>query len=1225
MPRLIFYHFSDLHFRTDEEFDRDIVIRALWSDIERQMKSGLVPDFIAVTGDISWSGRVDEYKRAESEFFLPLLDKTNLSRGDLFIVPGNHDVEREALSDVNPDRIVSLRDRDSVNIFIGQPRTLARYLISFETYKTFVSGLCGTPDNSSLAYCRYLSSKGSNTAIVGLNSAWVSGYQNLPNRGKTEQGHLIVGERQVVDALATADHAECVIALMHHPLSWLADFDKAAIQPILASRVDVVLHGHVHRPSEVSTIADFTGGYLSLGAGAAYDRRVGTEPYVNSYSIINLDSAARTATVTVRKYVDSPVPRWTSHEDLVGEGTGGVKTFNLPSTAGVIPSQSSRGARSAFTSLGDLLRSVTGSADFLSRAEAILKPRIPQRSIGVIDVFEQIVVSWVNEFEIKSTIELAAAILIGKNVLSNWGTSARVGSVVDLTEQAFTDILNMNPREDFVIALERARICWKVVSTDFQVPPHQLTQDSRLFPLQPAAVVPPFLGLSLLLLSDALIATAVLPNGIPDRLDTGEIVALNPPSSGRVREHVAQISVAAPTIRQFTAVSVIRFYLETRLEHLIDVFSAVNEVFPLAEVRLHLIESPKEWTELRFTVDAVQVMRLLMGSELYGAHSKDIWFRELLQNAIDATQTRSRIDDDATYSREIDFEYKPIERCGIFRDNGVGMSKDHILKFFCRAGRSIWRSDELKTYASSRTTTTRTSLGKFGIGFLSVFQVSNHIDVMSTFCKENDIGHALELTNLEQPFFLRAIRTDRPGTEIAIRFKEDYTPDFDELARRYITYQPQGVTIRGIDGIPEGPTEALDAMVRRTMWSWRGEVQNIYWQKAEVTLPYVNAHLYMAVPMTWANPTESHGPNDRPTLVDTTSIRVSNGGITVLEKNSEWLGEKVQGTQPSSNIRGVHALIDFSTGAAPVTVSRNELTLSESDARRIVDAIRAAALSAWRAYANFLFDDARDPELATRRLMHAMCNSAKPPSYWLGSDRWSSEDTVRNAARDILSEKGEIYVHEGSELEKRAKERMADLIKREDKIVVLSQSQRNNRLFHLHVSKSTGYRVVVASNRREVDLIAYCGSGWQRLASDNDLWSAMQIEEDKEERINYVIPAEMAIVSNEYFIDKSAMVAVLPIRRARAEQVEGFSRAEAREIRPRVLLNKDHMVMRTLEEVLQEDHSADSDVRQIFESLITGVVEENTKGRRSRRYKVAISRLLKRLGLPDGTEANLLG
>jgi hypothetical protein len=708
-----------------------------------------------------------------------------------------------------------------------------------------------------------------------------------------------------------------------------------------------------------------------------------------------------------------------------------------------------------------------------------------------------------------------------------------------------------------------------------------------------------------------------LPNGIPDRLDTGDIVVLSPPSTGKIRENVAQISIAAPTIRQFTAVSVVRFHLETRLEHLIDVFSAVNEEFPLAGVRLHLIESPREWTEHRFTVDAIRVMRLLMGSELYGAHSKDIWFRELLQNGIDATEARSRMEIDTEYTREIEFEYRPIERYVIFRDNGVGMTKDHILRFFCRAGRSIWRSDELRSYASSRSTMTRTSLGKFGIGFLSAFQVSDHIDVTSAFCKEGHLGHALELSNLEQPFFLRAVKANRPGTEIVLKLKADYDADFDELAQRYITYQPQGVTIRGIDAIPNEPIDALDAMVGRTMSSWKGIAKNIRWERASIPLPYFNAHLHVAVPMTWVNAAEASSYGEHPTLIDRISIRVSNGGITVLEKASEWLGEKVQGTQPSSRIRGVHALIDFSTGTAPVTVSRNELTLSEPDARRIVDAIRATVLSAWRTYANWLFEEVRDPELATRRLLHAICNSAIPG--WA----WSSEETIRSAARQILLEKGEIYVHEGSDWEQTTKEKMSDLGNGEKKIAVLPQTQRNNQLFKLHVSKSTGCGAVFASNRREADLITYCGRGWQRLASDDDLWSAMRIEEDRDARSNRVIPAEMAIVSDEYFTDKSALMIVLPTRRARAEQAEGFSRIEARELKPRVLLNRQHLIMRTLEAALQEDHPIESDVQHIFESLITGVVEEKAKGRRSRRYKAAISRLLQRLGLPESTEANL--
>jgi predicted MPP superfamily phosphohydrolase len=141
MARLVLYHFSDLHFHRRDDFDRQIVINALWADIARQMEAGLVPDLIAVTGDIAFSGKVDEYKRAETEFFLPLLEKTNSNREDIFMVPGNHDVDRDILLDINSDRIAFLRDRDSINTFIGQRQSLSRYLASFEAIQEIRSGL----------------------------------------------------------------------------------------------------------------------------------------------------------------------------------------------------------------------------------------------------------------------------------------------------------------------------------------------------------------------------------------------------------------------------------------------------------------------------------------------------------------------------------------------------------------------------------------------------------------------------------------------------------------------------------------------------------------------------------------------------------------------------------------------------------------------------------------------------------------------------------------------------------------------------------------------------------------------------------------------------------------------------------------------------------------------------------------------------------------------------
>src|SRR6266566_1983154 len=53
------------------------------------------------------------------------------------------------------------------------------------------------------------------------------------------------------------------------------------------------------------------------------------------------------------------------------------------------------------------------------------------------------------------------------------------------------------------------------------------------------------------------------------------------------------------------------FYLERRLEHLADIFSGQNELYPLDGISLYFIDRPADWTEHRFTVDSARVMRLL--------------------------------------------------------------------------------------------------------------------------------------------------------------------------------------------------------------------------------------------------------------------------------------------------------------------------------------------------------------------------------------------------------------------------------------------------------------------------------------------------------------------------------------------------------------------------------------------------------------------------------------
>lgn len=93
-PRIVTWlHISDFHFRNEDPYDRNVVLRALVTAIRRFRTQGRCPDLILATGDLAYSGQAQEYAEV-STFFDILLEATGLDKQRLFVVPGNHDVNR---------------------------------------------------------------------------------------------------------------------------------------------------------------------------------------------------------------------------------------------------------------------------------------------------------------------------------------------------------------------------------------------------------------------------------------------------------------------------------------------------------------------------------------------------------------------------------------------------------------------------------------------------------------------------------------------------------------------------------------------------------------------------------------------------------------------------------------------------------------------------------------------------------------------------------------------------------------------------------------------------------------------------------------------------------------------------------------------------------------------------------------------------------------------------
>lgn len=350
MTKLGWLHLSDIHMQTHDEFDRDVVVESLITDIRNRCKEGLQPEFIVFSGDVAYHGRDDEYQFAVEHFFEPLLKATNLSQQDLFLVPGNHDVDWEIIELLSPELAKYLDNREKVNNLLGSEKRREIIFQSMANYRKFIYDFFGqswNPQDDPLYACsRTFIQKGSNrrVAILGINSAWSSGFF----KGVLgEYGQLLVGERQVADAIAKSSDTDFSIAVIHHPFGWLKEFDRIAVESRLREKCEFILHGHLHSSGFVS---EFTleGGTVTIPCGAAYYRR----DYPDGYNFVQLDIEKKSGVIWLWRYADRH-RKWIKDIETTGEERDGKVEFSwgkeLSSKVGVVNRQPDKSVEAALS------------------------------------------------------------------------------------------------------------------------------------------------------------------------------------------------------------------------------------------------------------------------------------------------------------------------------------------------------------------------------------------------------------------------------------------------------------------------------------------------------------------------------------------------------------------------------------------------------------------------------------------------------------------------------------------------------------------------------------------------------------------------------------------------------------------------------------------------------------------------------------------------------------
>lgn len=142
------------------------------------------------------------------------------------------------------------------------------------------------------------------------------------------------------------------------------------------------------------------------------------------------------------------------------------------------------------------------------------------------------------------------------------------------------------------------------------------------------------------------------------------------------------------------------------------------------------------WQPCDFGIHTSNVKALienLGGSKLYGEDSLLlVALRELIQNARDAIHARRTMDGCLEEGRiTIRLKEEAGRRWIEVEDNGIGMSLDCIKNHLLDFGSSYWKSNLAKYDFPGLRSKGFKSIGKFGIGFYSVFMVAKSVEVVT--------------------------------------------------------------------------------------------------------------------------------------------------------------------------------------------------------------------------------------------------------------------------------------------------------------------------------------------------------------------------------------------------------------------------------------------------------------------------------------------------------------
>lgn len=234
-------HVADIHYRKEEPEGSSNIINAFLDDLESQLKAlDGYSLHMAITGDIVQAGNDNESYSKFLKEFDKKLHNIGIKKANRFIVPGNHDIDREVveanLGTMEQDKILF----ESERLFNDLVDKRGLHKGKFENYKLFESdfakyGIDFNPAGKGWEVNEDLGVYCLNTAMSSFG-----GVSDIDDKG-----NLAIYTRGLV-TWCNSRKTSTNVLLMHHPFSHLNQWSKKELKQIVENNFTLCLCGHDH-------------------------------------------------------------------------------------------------------------------------------------------------------------------------------------------------------------------------------------------------------------------------------------------------------------------------------------------------------------------------------------------------------------------------------------------------------------------------------------------------------------------------------------------------------------------------------------------------------------------------------------------------------------------------------------------------------------------------------------------------------------------------------------------------------------------------------------------------------------------------------------------------------------------------------------------------------------------------------------------------------------------